>query len=92
MEDFSTSSDFSFVENLMPRMYAVNPAYKTMDSKETESSTFHDKTNKAKLMRDERILRTFLDGKREKTVSWWKTDSLCYSKRYGAIEYFDLQK
>lgn len=48
MEDFSTSSEFSFVKNLTPRMYAANPAYKT---------------NKAKLMRDVRILRTFLDGK-----------------------------
>ena len=48
MEDFSTSSEFSFVKNLTPRMYGANPAYKT---------------NKAKLMRDVRILRTFLDGK-----------------------------
>lgn len=48
MEDFSTSSEFSFVKNLTPRMYAANPAYKT---------------NKAKLMRDVRALRTFLDGK-----------------------------
>ena len=48
MEDFSTSSEFSFVKNLTPRMYAADPAYKT---------------NKAKLMRDVRILRTFLDGK-----------------------------
>ena len=48
MEDFSTGSEFSFVKNLAPRMYAANPAYKT---------------NKAKLMRDVRILRTFLDGK-----------------------------
>ena len=48
MEDFSTSSEFSFVKNLTPRMYAANPAHKT---------------NKAKLMHDVRILRTFLDGK-----------------------------
>ena len=48
MEDFSTSSEFSFVKNLTPRMYAANPAYKT---------------NTAKLMRDVRILRIFLDGK-----------------------------
>ena len=48
MEDFSTSSEFSFVKNLTPRMYAANPAYKT---------------NKAKLMRDVHALRTFLDGK-----------------------------
>ena len=48
MEDFSNSSEFSFVKNLTPRMYAANPAYKT---------------NKAKLMRDVRILRTFLDAK-----------------------------
>ena len=48
MEDFSTSSEFSFVKNLMPRLYAANPAYKT---------------NKAKLMHDMRILRTFLGGK-----------------------------
>jgi len=48
MEDFSSSSDFSFVKSLTPRMYAANPAYIT---------------NKAKLMRDVRLLRTFLDGK-----------------------------
>ena len=48
MEEFSSSSEFSFVKNLTPRMYAANPEYKT---------------NKAKLMRDVRILRTFLDGK-----------------------------
>ena len=48
MEDFSTSTEFSFVKNLTHRMYAANPAYKT---------------NKAKLMRDVRILRTFLNGK-----------------------------
>ena len=48
MEDFSSSSEFSFVKNLTPRMYAANPAYKT---------------NKAMLMRDVRILRTFLDVK-----------------------------
>jgi hypothetical protein len=48
MEDFTTGSEFAFVKNLTPRMFAADPSYKV---------------NKAKLMRDVRLLRTFLDGK-----------------------------
>ena len=70
MEDFSTSSEFSFVKNLTPRMYAANPAYKT---------------NKAKLME--------VDARRAHSENFprWK-NTLCYSKRYGTIEYFDFEK
>ena len=48
MDDFTTGSEYSFVKNLTPRMFAADPSYKV---------------NKAKLMRDVRLLRTFLDGK-----------------------------
>lgn len=48
MDDFTTGSEFSFVKNLTPRMFAADPSYKI---------------NKAKLMRDVRLLRAFLDGK-----------------------------
>lgn len=48
VENFSTGSEFLFVKNLTPRLFAADPTYKT---------------NKAKLMRDVRLLRTFLDGK-----------------------------
>jgi hypothetical protein len=48
MQEFSSSSEFQFVRNLTPRMYNVDPTYKT---------------NKCKLMRDVRLLRESLDGK-----------------------------
>ena len=48
METFSSGSEYQFVKNLTPRMFAVDASYKT---------------NKAKLMRDVRLLRTFCDGK-----------------------------
>ena len=48
MEDFSSNNEFHFIKNLTPRLYAVDPSYKT---------------NKPKLMRDVRMLRNFLDGK-----------------------------
>ena len=48
MEDFSTNNEYHFVKNLTPRLYSVDPSYKT---------------NKPKLMRDVRLLRRFLDGK-----------------------------
>ena len=48
MEDFSSNSELHFIKNLTPRLYAVDPSYKT---------------NKPKLMRDVRMLRNFLDGK-----------------------------
>jgi len=48
MQQFSSSSEFQFVKNLTPRMYEVDITYKT---------------NKAKLMRDVRLLRECLDGK-----------------------------
>ena len=48
MEDFSSNNEFHFIKNLTPRLYAVDPLYKT---------------NKPKLMRDVRTLRNFLDGK-----------------------------
>jgi hypothetical protein len=48
MQEFSSSSEFQFVRNLTPRMYNVDPTYKT---------------NKCKLMRDVRLLHESLDGK-----------------------------
>ena len=48
MEDFSSNNEFHFIKNLIPRLYSVDPSYKT---------------NKPKLMRDVRMLRNFLDGK-----------------------------
>ena len=48
MQEFSTSSEFQFVKNLTPRMYNIDPTYKT---------------NKCKLMRDVRLLRESLDGR-----------------------------
>ena len=48
MQEFSSSSEFQFVRNLTPRMYNVDPTYKT---------------NKCKLMRDVCSLRESLDGK-----------------------------
>lgn len=48
MDDFTTGSEYSFVKNITPRMIAADPSYKS---------------NKAKLMRDVRLLRTFQDGK-----------------------------
>lgn len=48
MEDFSSNNKFHFIKNLTPRLYAVDPSYKT---------------NKPKLMRDVRMLQNFLDGK-----------------------------
>lgn len=48
MEDFSKTSEFDFMKNLTPRLYAIDPSYKT---------------NKGKLMRDCRLLRDLLDGK-----------------------------
>ena len=48
MQTFSSGSEYQFVKNLTPRMFAADASYKT---------------NKAKLMRDVRLLRTFCDGK-----------------------------
>lgn len=48
MEDFSSNNEYHFIKNLTPRLFAVDPSYKT---------------NKAKLMRDVRLLRSALDGK-----------------------------
>ena len=48
METFSSGSEYQFVKNLTPRMFAADASYKT---------------NKAKLMCDVRLLRTFCDGK-----------------------------
>ena len=48
METFSSGSEYQFVKNLTSRMFAADTSYKT---------------NKAKLMRDVRLLRTFCDGK-----------------------------
>ena len=48
METFSSGSEYQFVKNLTPRMFAADASYKT---------------NKAKLMRDVRLLGTFCDGK-----------------------------
>ena len=48
MKDFSSNNEFHFIKNLTPRLYAVDPSYKT---------------NKPKLMRDVRMLQNFLDGK-----------------------------
>ena len=48
MQEFSSSSEFQFVKNLTPRMYDVDPTYKT---------------NKCRLMWDVRLLRESLDGK-----------------------------
>jgi len=48
MEQFSSSSEFQFVKNLTPRMYTVDPSYKT---------------EKARLMRDVRLMRESLEGK-----------------------------
>ena len=48
MDDFTTGSEFTFVKNLTPRMYAADSSYRV---------------NKSKLMRDVRLLRTHLDGK-----------------------------
>lgn len=48
MEDFSSNNEYHSIKNLTPRLYAVDPSYKT---------------NKPKLMRDVRLLRDTLDGK-----------------------------
>ncbi len=48
MEDFTSNNEFHFIKNLTPRLYAVDPTYRT---------------NKPKLMRDVRLLRKSLDGK-----------------------------
>ena len=48
IEQFSSTSEFQFVKNLTPRMYNIDPTYKT---------------NKCKLMQDVRLLREALDGK-----------------------------
>ena len=48
MQTFSSGSKYQFVKNLTPRMFAADASYKT---------------NKAKLMHDVRLLRTFCDGK-----------------------------
>ena len=48
MEDFSSNNEYHFIKNLTPRLYAVDPSYKT---------------NKPKLMRDIRLLRSALDGR-----------------------------
>ena len=48
MEQFSTSSEYQFIKSVMPRMYQADESYKV---------------NKAKLMRDVRLLRECLDGK-----------------------------
>ena len=46
VENFSSKSEYQFIKNLTPRMYAMDSSYKL---------------NKAKLMRDVRILRTATD-------------------------------
>ena len=48
METFSSGSEYQFVKNITPRMFTADASYKT---------------NKAKLMRHVRLLRTFCDGK-----------------------------
>ena len=48
MEDFSSNNEYHFIKNLTPRLFAVDPSYKT---------------NKAKLMRNVRLLCSALDGK-----------------------------
>ena len=48
MENFKTKSEYHFVKNLSPRLFAIDSLYKT---------------NKAKLMRDIKLLRTALDGR-----------------------------
>lgn len=48
MEQFSTSSEYQFIKSVTPRMYQADESYKV---------------NKAKLMRDVRLLRECLDGK-----------------------------
>ena len=48
MENFKTKSEYNFIKNLSPRLFAINSSYKT---------------NKAKLMRDIKLLRTALDGR-----------------------------
>ena len=48
MEDFSSNKEFYFIKNLTPRLYSVDPLYKT---------------NKPKLMRDVHMLQNFLNGK-----------------------------
>ena len=48
MQTFSSGSEYQFVKNLTPRMFAADASYKT---------------NKAKLMRDVRLRRTVCDGK-----------------------------
>ena len=53
MEDFSSNNEFHFIKNLTPRLYAVDPSYKT---------------NKPKLMRDVRMLRNSLMEKFRKYV------------------------
>lgn len=47
VENFSSKSEYQFIKNLTSRMYAMDSSYKL---------------NKAKLMRDVRILRTATDG------------------------------
>ena len=48
MENFKTKSEYNFIKNLSPRLFAIDSSYKT---------------NKAKLMRDIKLLRTALDGR-----------------------------
>ena len=48
MEDFPSNNEYHFMTNLTPSLFAVNPSYET---------------NKAKLMRDVRLLCSALDGK-----------------------------
>lgn len=48
MEQFSTSSEYQFIKSVTPRMYQADESYKV---------------NKAKLMRDVRLLQECLDGK-----------------------------
>lgn len=48
MEQFSTSSEYQFIKSVTPRMHQADESYKV---------------NKAKLMRDVRLLRECLDGK-----------------------------
>ena len=48
VENFSSKSEYQFIKNLTPRMYGMDASYKL---------------NKAKLMRDVRILRTATDGR-----------------------------
>ena len=48
MEQFSSSGEFQFVKNLTTRMYAVDSTYKR---------------DKARLMRDVRLMRESLEGK-----------------------------